>query len=51
MARGGDGYTILRDAKPLLSPLDAPLLSHAVIAYLKQLGTVRTDVNGRIVLK
>jgi 5'-nucleotidase / UDP-sugar diphosphatase len=51
MARGGDGYTMLRDAKPLLPPLDAPLLSHAVIAYLKQLGTVRTDVNGRIVLK
>jgi 5'-nucleotidase/UDP-sugar diphosphatase len=51
IARGGDGYTMFRDAKPLLSPLDAPLLSHAVIAYLKQLGTVRTGLDGRIVLK
>jgi 5'-nucleotidase/UDP-sugar diphosphatase len=51
MRRGGDGYSMFRDAKPLLSPSDAPLLSHAVIAYLKQLGTVRTGVDGRIVLK
>jgi 2',3'-cyclic-nucleotide 2'-phosphodiesterase (5'-nucleotidase family) len=51
MMRGGDGYTMFRDAKPLLSPLDAPLLSHAVIAYLKQIGTVRGGVDGRINLK
>jgi 2',3'-cyclic-nucleotide 2'-phosphodiesterase (5'-nucleotidase family) len=51
MTRGGDGYTMFRDAKPLLSPVDAPLLPHAVIAYLKQLGTVRGGVDGRINLK
>jgi len=51
MARGGDGYTMFRDAKPLLSALDAPLLSNAVIAYIKALGTVRSSVDGRIVLK
>jgi 2',3'-cyclic-nucleotide 2'-phosphodiesterase (5'-nucleotidase family) len=51
MMRGGDGYTMFRDAKPLLSPVDAPLLPHAVIAYLKQLGTVRGGVDGRINLK
>lgn len=51
MARGGDGYSMFRDAKPLLPPLDAPLLSHAVVAYLKALGTVRTTGEGRIVLK
>jgi 5'-nucleotidase / UDP-sugar diphosphatase len=51
MARGGDGYSMFRDAKPLLSPLDAPLLSHAVIAYLKALGTVRSGSDARIVLK
>ncbi len=51
MARGGDGYSAFRDAKPLLSALDAPLLSNAVIAYIKALGTVRSSVDGRIVLK
>src|SRR5262249_35783053 len=51
MARGGDGYTEFRDAKPLLSALDAPLVSNAVIAYIKALGTVRTNADGRIVTK
>src|SRR5262249_47576983 len=51
MARGGDGHSVFRDAKPLLSALDAPLLSNAVIAHIKALGTVRSSVDGRIVLK
>ena len=44
MARGGDGYTGFRDAKPLLSALDAPLVANAVIAHIKALGIVRTEV-------
>jgi 2',3'-cyclic-nucleotide 2'-phosphodiesterase (5'-nucleotidase family) len=51
MARGGDGYTEFRDAKPLLSALDAPLVANAVVAYIKALGTVRTNADGRIVMK
>jgi 2',3'-cyclic-nucleotide 2'-phosphodiesterase (5'-nucleotidase family) len=51
LARGGDGYTMLRDATPLLPAADAPLLSMAVIDHVKQLGTVRTVVGGRLVLK
>jgi hypothetical protein len=51
MARGGDGYTEFRDAKPLLSALDAPLVANAVIAHIKALGTVRTNADGRIVMK
>src|SRR5262249_37077660 len=51
MARGGDGYSVFRDAKPLLSALDAPLLSNPVIAPIKTLGTVRTGAHGRIGLK
>jgi 5'-nucleotidase/UDP-sugar diphosphatase len=51
MARGGDGYTAFRDAKPLLSALDAPPVSNAVIAYVKALGIVRTNADGRIVMK
>jgi len=51
MARGGDGYTQFRDAKPVLSALDAPLVANAVIAYIKALGTVHTNADGRIVMK
>lgn len=51
MARGGDGYASLRDAKPLLPIVDSPPLSDAVIAYIKALGTVRAAADGRIVLK
>jgi 2',3'-cyclic-nucleotide 2'-phosphodiesterase (5'-nucleotidase family) len=51
MARGGDGYSMFRDAKPLLSALDAPLLSNTVIAYIQALGIVRSTVDGRIMLK
>jgi 5'-nucleotidase/UDP-sugar diphosphatase len=51
MARGGDGYTMFRDAKPLLPASDSPLVANEVIDYIKGLGTVRTGVQGRIVLK
>ena len=51
LARGGDGYTAFRDAKPLLPPDDSPLLANEVMAHLRKLGTVRTGVEGRIVLR
>jgi len=51
MARGGDGYTMFRDAPRLLPDDDAPLLANEVMTYLKSLGTVRTGLEGRIVLK
>jgi 2',3'-cyclic-nucleotide 2'-phosphodiesterase (5'-nucleotidase family) len=50
LARGGDGYPF-EDAKPLLPPEDSPLLVTEVIDYIKRLGTVRSGVEGRIVLK
>ena len=34
-----------------LSALDAPLVANAVIAYIKALGTVHTNADGRIVMK
>jgi hypothetical protein len=37
--------------KPVLSALDAPLVANAVIAYVKALGTVHTNADGRIVMK
>jgi 5'-nucleotidase/UDP-sugar diphosphatase len=49
LARGGDGYVWFRDAKHILPESDSPLLANAVMAYVKNLGTVRTAVEGRIV--
>src|SRR5262245_15278458 len=51
IARGGDGYTTLRDAKRLLPDEDSPLLANQVMTYLRQIGTVRTGVEGRIVFQ
>ena len=51
LARGGDGYTAFRDAKAMLPPDDSPLLANDVMSYLRRLGTVRTGVEGRIVLR
>jgi len=51
MASGGDGYTQLRDARHVLSEGDSPLLANAVMSYVRELGTVRTGVEGRLVFK
>jgi 5'-nucleotidase / UDP-sugar diphosphatase len=51
MARGGDDYVTFRDAEPVLPPADAPILAYEVIDYIKHIGTIRTGVDGRIVLK
>jgi 2',3'-cyclic-nucleotide 2'-phosphodiesterase (5'-nucleotidase family) len=51
MARGGDGYVTLRDAKRLLPEDDSPLLANQVMIYVRQLGTVRTPIDRRIILR
>ena len=51
VARGGDGYVTLRDAKRILPDEDSPLLANEVMVYVRRLGTVRTGVEGRIVLR
>jgi 2',3'-cyclic-nucleotide 2'-phosphodiesterase (5'-nucleotidase family) len=51
LARGGDGYTMFADAKRVLPDQDAPPLANDVMVYLRSLGTIRTGVEGRIVLK
>ncbi len=51
MARGGDGYVQFRDAKRLLPESDAPPLANVVMDYVKNLGSIRTGVEGRIVLR
>ena len=51
MARGGDGYAMLADAAPALADTDAPPVASEVIEYIKRIGTLRTGVEGRIVVK
>jgi 5'-nucleotidase / UDP-sugar diphosphatase len=51
MARGGDDYVAFRDAKPVLPPADSPTVAFEVIDYIKGIATIRTSVDGRIVLK
>jgi 2',3'-cyclic-nucleotide 2'-phosphodiesterase (5'-nucleotidase family) len=51
LARGGDGYTTFAQATPLLPVADSPLLANDVMVYLRRIGTVRTGVDGRIVLR
>jgi 5'-nucleotidase/UDP-sugar diphosphatase len=51
MARGGDGYVQFRDARRVLADEDAPLLANAVMDYIRRLGTIRTGIEGRIVIK
>lgn len=51
LARGGDNYTMLRDAKRITPDSDAPLLANEVMAYIRRLGTVRTGIEGRLVAR
>ena len=39
------------DAPRLLPDVDAPLLANDVMVYVRSIGTVKTGVEGRIVLK
>ena len=51
LQRGRDGYSTFAAATPLLPANDAPLLAPVVMDYVQRLGTVRTGVEGRIVLR
>jgi 5'-nucleotidase / UDP-sugar diphosphatase len=51
MARGGDDYVMFRDIEPVLPVADSPTLAYEVIDYIVSVGTVRTVVGGRIVVR
>ena len=51
MFAGGDGYTSLANARPMLGVRDAKLISNDVMAYITAKKTVSPKVKGRIVLK
>jgi 5'-nucleotidase / UDP-sugar diphosphatase len=51
LARGGDGYAMFADTAPAVPDTDAPTVAGEVIEYIKRFGTLRTGVEGRIVVK
>ena len=51
LARGGDGYVQFANARRLLRDDDSPILANEVMVYIRKIGTVKTGVEGRIVLK
>jgi len=51
LARGGDGYAMFRDAKRITPDNDAPLLANEVMVHIRRLGTIRTQVEGRMVAR
>ena len=51
LARGGDDYTMFRDAKRVTPDNDAPLLVNEVADYVRKLGVVNSVVEGRTAAK
>ena len=51
LARGGDDYTMFRDARRITPDNDAPTLVNEVVEYLRKIGTSRTGVEGRLAAK
>jgi 2',3'-cyclic-nucleotide 2'-phosphodiesterase (5'-nucleotidase family) len=51
MARGGNDYVMFRDIEPVLPVADSPTLAYEVIDYIVSVGTVRSEVVGRIIVK
>jgi len=48
MARGGDGYSALTHNTPAVPADDAPRLSNELMVHLRERGTVRAGVDGRM---
>ena len=51
MGRGGDGYKMLRSGKVLIDPSSAKLMANDVMAHVRQMGTVKMGVDGRLTIK
>ncbi|WP_342360658.1 bifunctional UDP-sugar hydrolase/5'-nucleotidase [Terrarubrum flagellatum] len=48
---GGDGYTSLGKGKMLIGLTDGKLMANEVMVYIRKLGTVTSQVEGRITIK
>lgn len=51
LARGGDGYDVLPQAEVVVPANEAGLLANQVIAYIRSIGYVAPQIEGRIRLK
>jgi len=51
MGRAGDGYVMFSEARRLVTDADAPTVAAEVIEYIRNVGTLRTGVEGRLVVK
>ncbi|MEL6947562.1 MAG: bifunctional UDP-sugar hydrolase/5'-nucleotidase [Pseudomonadota bacterium] len=51
MARGGDGYAMLRKGKTLIDADSAKLMANDVMVRVRALGSVTTNIEGRITIK
>jgi len=51
LARGGDNYVTFRDAQRITPENDAPLLASEVMTYIRRLGTLRRNVERRLVAR
>ncbi len=51
MARGGDGYGMLREGKNLIDKSSAKLMANDVMAHIREVGTVKTGIDGRLAIK
>jgi 5'-nucleotidase/UDP-sugar diphosphatase len=50
LARGGDGYDMIRDAEHLLKADDSPLIANAMIEFIQRAGSIAPAVGGRIII-
>ena len=51
MGRGGDGYAMLGGGKLLVDPMAAKLMANDVMVHVRNLGTVKTGIDGRLTIK
>jgi len=51
MARGGDGYSMLRKGKALIDADSAKLMANDVMVMVRAMGSVKTGIDGRLTVK
>ncbi len=49
MLAGGDGYSALGKGRTIIGATDGKLMANEVMVYIKKLGVVKSDVEGRLV--
>ncbi len=51
VGRGGDGYKMLRNGKSLIDASSAKLMAGDVMDYVREIGSVKTGIDGRLNIK